>query len=231
MKCKVTVIGAGRMGSIVANQLPDDVEKLIIDTDFAKAKAVAEGCGAAASDQMSAASDADVILVVLPTPAVAPAGAAAAEIAKDGALIVNMATKGNFSPETVAAHPALSMFDAKIIGHANSMRLGAPCYVVVNTESEAEFETVAHVLSGYKKVVRGDSSLVPLINSIGSGEGVRAAVKCRKLLKQYNIPKEWEDIVIYTVCAGTMRSYVDNDLGEFARVLADKMEAEEGLND
>ena len=41
MKCKVAVIGAGRMGSIVANQLPDDVEKLIIDTDFAKAKAVA----------------------------------------------------------------------------------------------------------------------------------------------------------------------------------------------
>ncbi len=68
---------------------------------------------------------------------------------------------------------------------------------------------------------------MPLINTIGSTEGIRAAVQCRKLLKQYSVPKEWEDVVVYTVCAGTMRAYVDDDLGEFARALADKFEQED----
>lgn len=227
MKLKVAVVGAGRMGSIVAGQLPDDVEKRIIDTDLQKAEAVAAACGAKAYEKMSAASDADIIALVLPTPAIPVAAKAAAEIAKDGAVILNMATNGTVPKELKEAKPALHFVDAKIIGHANSMRLGAPCFVVVNTKSEAEFEKIKHVLPGYKKVLMGDSDLVPLINTVGSTEGIRAAVQCRKLLKQYNVPKDWEDIVIYTVCAGTMRSYVEGDLGEFARKLADKLEAEE----
>ena len=39
---KVAVVGAGRMGSVVSRQLPDDVQKLIIDMDEAKARALAE---------------------------------------------------------------------------------------------------------------------------------------------------------------------------------------------
>lgn len=227
MKLKVAVVGAGRMGSIAAGQLPADVEKLVIDTDLKKAEAVAKACGAKASSEMSAAADADILMLVLPTPAIPAAAESAAKAAKPGAILLNMATNGKVPAELSDKFPQLRFVDAKIIGHANSMRLGAPCYVVVNTEDEKEFEKISHVLSGYKKVVMGDSSLVPLINTVGSTEGIRAAVQCRKLLKQYNVPKEWEDIVIYTVCAGTMRSYVDGDLGEFARTLADRLEKEE----
>lgn len=227
MKLKVAVVGAGRMGSIVAGQLPDDVEKLVIDTDLAKAQDVAKTCGASAYADLSAASDADIIALVLPTPAVPPVARNAAKVAKAGAIILNMATKGTVEQETKDANPALRFIDAKIIGHANSMKLGAPCYVVVNTDQEDEFEKIAHILPGYKKVVMGDSDVVPLINTVGSTEGIRAAVQCRKLLKQFNVPKEWEDIVIYTVCAGTMRSYVEGDLGEFARALADRLEKED----
>jgi hypothetical protein len=108
-----------------------------------------------------------------------------------------------------------------------SMSQGSPCYVVVKTEDDKAFETIAYILPAYKKVVKGDADIVGKINSIGSGEGIRAAVKVRKMLKEYAIPKDWEDIVIYTVCAGTMRSYVENDLGHFARELADRLEAEE----
>ena len=230
MKTKVAVIGAGRMGSIAAGQLPGDVESVIIDRNAAQAeKTAAETKAGGWSTEYSAASDADMILLVLPTPAVAPAAEEAASVAKPGAVIVNMATKGDMPADLKARYPMLTFADAKIIGHARSMRLGAPCWVVCNAERKEDFDRIAHVLGGYANVVRGDSSLVPLINSIGSSEGVRAAVRCRKLLKQYSIPKEWEDIVIYTVCAGTMRSYVENDLGEFARKLADRMEEEEGV--
>ena len=230
MNRKVAVVGAGRMGSIVAGQLPGDVESIVIDLNAEQARKTAEAVGAGAwSADIADASDADLIALVLPTPAVAPASVAAAAAAKPGAIVLNMATKGDMPPELKTQYPDVTFADAKIIGHAKSMRLGAPCRVICNAEEEKDFLFIAHVLSGYASVERGDSSLVPLINSIGSSEGVRAAVHCRKLLKQYNIPKEWEDTVIYTVCAGTMRAYAEDDLGEFARKLADKIEAEEGI--
>lgn len=73
----------------------------------------------------------------------------------------------------------------------------------------------------------GNTDIIPDIAKIGSSEGIRAAITVRKLLKQFDIPKDWEDIVIYTICAGTMRSYVENDLGHFAKQLAQRLEAEE----
>ncbi|HCP15576.1 MAG TPA: hypothetical protein DIT32_07450 [Peptococcaceae bacterium] len=227
MTLKVAVIGAGRMGSIVGKQLPNDVEKLIIDTDETKAKALAEEIGGAYALTLDAAKDADIIDVVLPTPAVNPVMGQLADIAKDGAILMNMATSAFIDEAVRAKNPKVHMIDTKIIGHAMSMSQGSPCFVVVNTEDQAIFDKIQHILPGYKKVVMGNSDVVSEINAIGSSEGIRAAVKVRKMLKKYDIPKDWEDIVIYTVCAGTMRSYVENDLGHFARELADKLEAEE----
>lgn len=227
MTLKVAVIGAGRMGSIVGKQLPNDVEKLIIDTDEAKAKALAEEIGGSYALTLDAAKDSDIIDVVLPTPAVNPVMSQLADIAKDGAILMNMATSAFIDEAVRAKNPQIHMIDTKIIGHAMSMSQGSPCFVVVNTKDQAIFDKIQHILPGYKKVVMGNSDVVSEINSIGSSEGIRAAVKVRKMLKKYNIPKDWEDIVIYTVCAGTMRSYVENDLGHFARELANKLEAEE----
>jgi 6-phosphogluconate dehydrogenase (decarboxylating) len=226
MTLKVAIIGAGRMGSIVGKQLPEDVEKIIIDTDEAKAKALAEAIDGTYATSLTAAKDADVIDVVLPTPAVNPVMDELSGIAKDGAILMNMATSAFVDEAIRAKNPKIHIIDTKIIGHAMSMSQGSPCYVVVKTDNEEIFKVIASILPGYKKVVMGDADVVGKINSIGSGEGIRAAVTVRKLLKKYNIPRDWEDIVIYTVCAGTMRSYVENDLGHFARELADKLEAE-----
>lgn len=227
MNLTIALIGAGRMGAFFGNQMPRDAKKIVIDTDEDKARQLAEKIGATFDTSLTAASGADVISIVLPGPAVNPVAAQLGPIAKDGAVVMNMATEGAIDEGTKRAYPAVNFVDAKIIGHARSMVLGAPGYVVVNTEDESVFQKVAYCLPGYAKVVMGDSSVVPRINKIGSGEGIRAAVTVRKLLKQYNIPREWEDIVIYTVCAGTMRSYVEGDLGEFARKLADQLEAEQ----
>lgn len=226
MTLKVAIIGAGRMGSIVGKQLPEDVEKIIIDTDEAKAKALAEAIDGTYATSLTAAKDADVIDVVLPTPAVNPVMDELSGIAKDGAILMNMATSAFVDEAIRAKNPNIHIIDTKIIGHAMSMSQGSPCYVVVKTDNEEIYKVIASILPGYKKVVMGDADVVGKINSIGSGEGIRAAVTVRKLLKKYNIPRDWEDIVIYTVCAGTMRSYVENDLGHFARELADKLEAE-----
>lgn len=223
---QVAVVGAGRMGSVVGRQLPDDVRKLIIDTDEAKAKALAEEISGTYALALDAAKDADLIPVVLPTPAVNPVMEQLVGIAKNGAILMNMATNGTVAPEIIEKNSKIHIVDTKIIGHAMSMNQGSPAYVVVNTEDERVLEKIQYILPGYKKVVMGNTDIVPEIAKIGSAEGIRAAITVRKLLKQYKIPKDWEDIVIYTICAGTMRSYVENDLGHFAKQLAEKLEAE-----
>jgi len=48
----------------------------------------------------------------------------------------------------------------------------------------------------------------------------------RKKLVALNIPDEWIDVAIRTVCAGTMKSYTENDLGHFALELVKKLERE-----
>lgn len=224
MNLTVAVIGAGRMGSIVGKQLPNMFNKIVIDHNRKKAQSLGDDISGIYSEDLKAAHKADVIAVVLPTSAVASTMAKLAEIAKDDAIILNMATSAIVDPAIVSKTPHLNFVEAKIIGHAASMEQGSPCYVILNTPDEAILATVQQVLPGYEKVIQGDVELVPLINSIGSKEGIRAAIEVRKQLRQYHIPKEWEDIVIYTVCAGTMRSYVKNDLGHFARKLADELE-------
>jgi 3-hydroxyisobutyrate dehydrogenase and related beta-hydroxyacid dehydrogenases len=223
----VAIIGSGRMGGVVGRQLPEDVKKIIIDIDEPKAKALAMEIDGAYALTLDAVKDADVISVVLPTPAINSVMDELTGIAKDGAILINMATNGTVDTNIVAKNNKLHIIETKIIGHAMSMSQGSPSYVVVNTEDKEIFSIIKQILPGYKKVVMGDTKIVPDIVKIGSTEGIRAAVTVRKLLKKYNIPKDWEDIVIYTVCAGTMRSYVENDLGHFAKELSDKLEAEE----
>lgn len=225
-KMKVAVVGAGRMGSFVAGQLPNDVEKIIIETNEATAKTVAEACGGTYFTEMSGVKDADVIAIVLPAGVIPLVIDELCSSAKAGAVIMNMATSGKIEEEIKEKYTHVTLVNSKIIGHADSMKEGAPAYVVVGTEDQAVYEKVASVLPGYTKVVMGDSEIVPKINTIGSHIGIRAAIEVRKELQAYNIPKEWEDILIYTVCAGTMRAYVENNLGHFGAVLAEKLEAE-----
>ncbi|EGW37257.1 NAD(P)-binding domain-containing protein [Desulfosporosinus sp. OT] len=224
---KVAVIGAGRMGSVVGRQLPDDVEKLIIDTDEAKAKVLADEIHGGFATTLDAAKVSDIIAVVLPTAGIDPVMDQLVWIAKDDAIIMNMATKGTVNPQIIEKNNRVHIVDTKIIGHAKSMEQGAPAYVVVKTEDQVLLKKIQHILPGFKKVLMGNADIIPDIAKIGSSEGIRAAIAVRKLLKQYNIPKDWEDIVIYTVCAGTMRSYVENDLGHFAKQLAERLDAEE----
>ena len=142
--------------------------------------------------------------------------------------MLNVATKGIVDPELIAKYPKLNFVDGKIIGSAIGIQRGLPGYMVVKTEEQWIYDMVKRILPGFKDVVQGNADLVPKINSIGSKEGIRAAVIMQKQLEQYDIPKEWEDMVIGCVAIGTMMAYMDNILGHFAAELAEKIRQELG---
>lgn len=227
MSVCMAVVGAGRMGSVVARQIPEGTKKIIIDTDIDKAKQIAREVGGIPGDDLSAAGDADLIAVVLPAPAVEDTVTKLLGLVKKGAVILNMATAAQLPPEIHQINKDAYVVDAKVLGHAMSISKGEPGIIVVKCDDEALFTLIKSQLQGFHKVVMGDADLVPQINVIGSSEGIRTAVTVRKKLGKMNVPEEWISVAIRTVCAGTMKSYTENDLGHFALELAKKLEAED----
>jgi 3-hydroxyisobutyrate dehydrogenase-like beta-hydroxyacid dehydrogenase len=226
MSITVAVIGAGRMGSVVSRQLPPDTKKIIIDSDLAKASELARSIGGSFSSALEYARDADLIALVLPTPAVNETVEKLQVLVKKGTVIMNMATTAQIDPVVLAKNPDAFIVDAKIIGHAQSISHGEPGIIVVKTQNAEVLALIKSQLTGFTDVVRGDADVVSVINAIGSAEGIKTAVAIRKQLRAMEIPDEWIHVVIRTVCAGTMKSFTEDDLGYFARELLRTLESE-----
>ena len=75
-------------------------------------------------------------------------------------------------------------------------------------------------------MMRGDADLVQTVNTTGSTEGIKVAVAVRKQPRAMGIADAWTDVVIRSVCAGTMKAFTENDLGGFALELAKRLESE-----
>ncbi len=223
----VAVVGAGRMGSVTAEQLPDDVRKLVIDQDREAAERIAARIGGTASSEYAALSDAGMVLLLLPAPVIPEAAEAAAGLVKPGSVILNMSTGGEFPEGLKERYPGVSFIDAKIVGHAASMREGAPCLVVVGTEDAELLERIRGILPGFSLVVSGDPSLVPVLSTIATTEGIRAAVRVRQEAVKRGVPEEWLKPLVYTVAAGSVRAYIDGDMGGFARKIAEQFESQQ----
>ena len=226
MSICMAVVGAGRMGSVVAGQLPKSTNKIIIDIDSEKASRLAETVGGVPSDSLESANKADLVAVVLPTPVVNETVEKLLNVVQKGAIILNMATAAHIDPAFLKNKKEIWIVDAKIIGHAMSISRGEPGIVVVDCDDASRFDLIREQLPGFHKVVRGDAGLVEKINKIGSTEGIKAAVKVRKKLSELDVPEEWMHVAIRTVCAGTMKSFTENDLGHFALELVKKIEEE-----
>ena len=220
------VIGAGRMGCFVAGQLPKNTKKLIIDIDLQKARHLADRVGGIASDDLENAAEADLTAVVLPTAVVHQTVNRLLGILREGALILNMATTAHIDPALLAENRSVTVVDAKIIGHATSMSKGEPGIVVVDCDDAVRFDRIRGQLAGFFRVARGDASLVEQINTIASTEGIRAALTVKKKLTALEIDPAWIDVAVKTVLAGTIRSFVEDDLGHFARKLVEQLEKE-----
>jgi len=137
-----------------------------------------------------------------------------------------MSTSAVIDPAVKARNPAVSVIDAKIIGHAGSMSEGHPGLVVVRTDDQAAFHLIKSQLPGFQEVVLGDADLVAKINEAGTVEALRIAVNLRKQLRAISVPETWIPVVLKTVCAGVVKAFADDDLGDFGREMVKRLEEE-----
>ena len=217
------------MGSLVAKRLGAEVEKVIIDTDPARAAAVAAEAGGVSSGELVAARGAGAIILALPAENVAPEAAALSAIASPEALVLNLATAADTSKaltsasQAVAGAAGLRMIPVKIVGHAREIAAGVRPLVVVDSASDEVLSTVRELLRDFGPVVRGPEELVRIANTIASEEGVKAALAIRERLRHAGVPEEWILPAIQGPGAGTMKAFAAGDLGPFVRGLVERL--------
>ncbi len=223
MQRTVAIVGAGRMGSVVAARIPSSTRTIVIDRNADRAGRLAERIGGTAADRLAAAAAAQMVFVVLPAPAAEASIRSLAGIVGSGCMLINMATAARIDGALIGQCPGVAVIDARIIGHAGAMSGGAPGIVVVSGADDRQLAAIRRQLPGFRSVERGDAGLVKTINTVATTEGLRAAVTIRKELAALDIPAPWIDVAIQTVAAGVMRAYVAGDLGDFARQLARRL--------
>lgn len=214
---KVAILGAGRMGSLLASRLPGSVRKVIISRRRQKAVALADEVGGIASDQLSAVRGCKVVLLAIPGPAIPGVVADLAPHVEPDALLVNMATDLD-TEELAAQFPRLRFVAAKVIGHAREMAHGAPGIVVLDrVDPQEEEELLASLLGGLGPVVRDKEEKVLLANTAVAEEMVKAEAALRRRLEELGLEPELIRIAIKTTAPGVLRSLSDDDAGPFVQ--------------
>jgi hypothetical protein len=77
----------------------------------------------------------------------------------------------------------------------------------------------------FYKVEQGNASLVETINTISTEEALKAAFSIKKELEEKNIPEDWKNVAIGTVCTWTIKSFLKGDLGPFGRNIVKRLES------
>lgn len=232
---KVTILGAGRMGSFIAKRIPEGIEILIVDTNENVARALAKGLAARWSTRMDAVEGSRFVFVLLPAQVVREAVQEMLPYLDGGSVIVNMATTvskedlglGWRNPNIPENSNLPKMVSVKIIGHYREMELGERATIVIEQSADEQAkQQLCQLLSEAGDIVSGPTDLVAVINTIASEEGIRAAVAIDRKLREQGVPEEWIQAAIRLPAAGTMKAYALNDLGPFALEVIRKMRSD-----
>ncbi|HEY5504155.1 MAG TPA: NAD(P)-binding domain-containing protein, partial [Sedimentisphaerales bacterium] len=205
---KIAVIGAGRMGRILAARMATENEVVLYDADINAAKAAAE------TMQMPAVAllgDLNVDAVVLAVPDSAVKFCIAELLAIDKHWnVFSVAT--NISREILAdmAGTRIRCLNVKIIGHAGEMSRGAKPVIVIDQGNQDMIQLARDVFANVGTVMVGEADQVKQINSVATEEILKAAVLIERVLRSAGIK---DPVMIQgalsEVAPGVLRAYVE----------------------
>jgi pyrroline-5-carboxylate reductase len=213
---KVGIIGAGRMGRILAQQMAMQHEVFIYDADPVAAGKAAQALGlTAASGPADLAADALVLAV--PDAAVK---ACIEQLLKQQTCAVVFSVATNISREILAelAGPALRCLNVKIIGHAGEMSRGVRPVIVADNADLPLAELACRLFAPVGTVLVAEADLVKTINSVATEQALKAAVAIEQALCAAGIDNPaMIGGALSVVAPGVLRAYAEDDLGPFAR--------------
>lgn len=209
---KVAIVGAGRMGALLAGSIPANCRKVIISRRKGRAVSLADEVGGLAADQLSAVRGAQVIFLAVP-------GTAAIQVVQDmlphvdpGTLVVNLATD-LATAELAAAYPAVTFAAAKVIGHAREMGLGTPGVVVIDhVDGEAE-NHLRYLLEGLGPIVREREEKVSTVHAAITDAMARAEAELVAKLSELGFSADMARAAIAATGPGVLHGLTNGDGG------------------
>jgi pyrroline-5-carboxylate reductase len=202
---KVAIVGAGRLGTLLATRIPASYRKVIISPDRAEAQGLADEVGGVASDQPSSVRGCQLVLLTASTPWVL-------EIAPhmpEGALVVNMAPD-LVTTDLQEALPRVSVVAAKVIGHTRELTLGTPGLVVLDhVDAESERKLTA-LLDGLGPVVRGEESMAAEVEAVIAQTMLEVRERLAERLQGAGLSAEMAETAIASTAPGVLWSLTTN---------------------
>lgn len=204
---KVAIVGAGRLGTLLAQRLPAGCRKVIIARRREQAQALADEVGGVASDSLAAVRGAQAVLLAVPGEAVSGVLSGLAPHLDEGALVVNMAPD-LLSSEVAARFPRLQVIGAKLIGHAGDMLQGAEGAVVLEgADSEAQ-QYLEELFRHLGVVLVGREAEVQRTMAVLEEEMGRAATAARHRLEELGLAPALVRVALRSVAPGLLRDQV-----------------------
>ena len=213
---KVGIIGTGRMGRILAQQMSTQHEVCLYDADPAAARQLATQLQVQSAGSL-AELDAAAVVLAVPDAAVK---ACIEELQQQTKIQHVFSVATNISREILAemAGPTLQCLNVKIIGHAGEMSRGARPVIVADNSDPQLAEMACQLFAPAGTVLVAEADLVKTINSVATEEALKAAVAIEQALCASGIDDPAMIAGALSVVApGVLKAYDEDDLGPFAR--------------
>ena len=213
---RIGMIGAGRMGRILAARMALEHEVVMYDADVSGAKKVADALRLTAVASLTE-MNVDAVVLAVPDSAVESCIMKLRDVDKPW-TVFSVAT--NISREMLAAmaEEKVSCLNVKIIGHAGEMSRGQNPVVVIDEGAIDIVRGAQQIFASVGTVLVGNADQVKRINSVATEEALKAAVAIERelLLAGITDPEKLRG-ALSQVAPGVLRSYAEDDLGPFAR--------------
>lgn len=221
----VGVLGCGKMGSVVAKKLPDDVNKIIVDRNQEKLEALSKSIDCKYSTSIDILADADIVAVILPESGVNKNVESICEIAKDKAIILNMSTNGAVDDLIKQKYKSINIVETKIIGQSSMIeKFKAPSAIVIGSEDEDIVEKIKYIFKDFSYVESGDVEKVPLAVQTATRQAIVTCMDLKEKLNALDVDTSWQEALFKCVLNGTIGSFMDDTLGPFARKIVKEIE-------
>lgn len=218
----VSIIGVGRMGSLLAHKISYDYNLILIDKDLRKCGLLAQEIGALATGEYSMLKLSDYIITALPAGIIPNVLEDIKPYLSENQILINIST--DTEKDTFKSIQGLcKLASAKIIGHAlNIAATGELPLVLIDADDESARQKTAEIFAHLGCICYGSEKTVKLINNIASEEGIKAALTIEARLKELNIPPEYISFAIRNVACGTMNAYALGEAGPFVQKIIEK---------
>lgn len=224
---QICIVGPGKLGLALSKRVNLEMSLRFKSKPLGRVRDTNEHHGIRVVSSYQDCSDVDCFLFAIDPEQVDSEMRAAAKVAKSGALLINLATKHMLDEKLQSEYPESIFINGKIIGSAIGIQLGLYAHLVLETSDIDTLETVKEALKGFDCVERGDVSIIPELNAIGSGEAIRTGVLLERKLEEFPVPDRWKRSVIECGAPGTLLAFSQDKLGEFAKDLVGIVKSED----